>query len=99
MSRKKPNSIAEFLENHPHPGADPLARLRHVIAIFDAQDDEKLAILATANVYGELGKIGLTWGDLKKIETELAETRGESGRLCIDITCACTAHAAPEVAQ
>ncbi len=62
----------EFEQNHPHPGADPVARLRHTLEIYgnDVRDDE-WAIRATSGMYPEGGVTGLTWGDLRALAERL----------------------------
>lgn len=58
----------EFERQHPHPGYDPVARLRHTLDIYanDVRDGD-FAIRATTGMYPEGGTTGLTWGDLKAI--------------------------------
>jgi hypothetical protein len=59
---------ARIREQHPHPGADPAARLRHTLDLFgdDARDD-KFVVVATSGIYGRGETTGLTWGDLRAI--------------------------------
>jgi hypothetical protein len=62
----------EFEQKHPHPGDDPIARLRHTLDIFgDDADDDQMAVMATSGVYGNRVKTGLTWGDLRAIAEQI----------------------------
>lgn len=56
-----------FIERHPHPGDDPLARLGHVLELFADQPDDEWAVTATSNAYSDGERTGLTWGDLRDI--------------------------------
>lgn len=60
-------SQRDFAQEYPHPGDDPLARLRHTLSVFAAQPASEWAIVATSNAYPDGGKTGLTWGDLRAI--------------------------------
>lgn len=63
---------AEVRANYPHPGDDPIARLRHTIDIFvsDVRGDD-FAIIATEGVYPDGEHTGLTWDDLRAIAERL----------------------------
>lgn len=60
-----------FAEQHPHPGTDPAARLRHTLDLYAGQPDAEMAILATSNAYPDGGQTGVTWGDLRAIAARL----------------------------
>ncbi len=55
-----------FAEQHPHPGDDPVARLRHTVELFEAQPDDEFAVMATSNASPDGGRTGLTWGDRRE---------------------------------
>lgn len=58
----------EYAQKHPHPGTDPVARLRHTLDVFgpDVNDDE-FVVRATGGIYSDGETTGLTWGDLKAL--------------------------------
>jgi hypothetical protein len=62
----------KFEQQHPHPGDDPIARLRHTLDIYkgDVRDDQ-WAIRATSGIYPDGEITGLTWGDLKALADRL----------------------------
>jgi len=60
-----------FIAEHPHPGTDPVARLRHTIELFDNQPDDEFVVQATSNMYGQGERTGLTWGDLRALADRL----------------------------
>jgi hypothetical protein len=57
----------EFISQHPHPGADPVARLRHTLDVYADRSDYEWAARATSGIYGDGEVTGLTWGDLRAI--------------------------------
>ena len=61
----------DFEQQHPHPGDDPVARLRHTLDVYDNQPDDEFAIMATSGMYGDGVRTGLTWGDLRAIADRL----------------------------
>jgi hypothetical protein len=62
----------EFEQKHPHPGTDPIARLRHTLDVYGADvNDDDFAIRATSGMYPDGGVTGLTWGDLRAIAVAL----------------------------
>lgn len=62
----------EFEATHPHPGDDPVARLRHTLDVYGPDvRDEDWAIRATSGMYPAGGVTGLTWGDLKTLADRL----------------------------
>ena len=62
---------AQVRAQHPHPGDDPIARLRHTLNVFDGtMRDNEFVVIATSGIYRE-GKTGLTWGDLRAIADRL----------------------------
>ena len=62
----------DFEQQHPHPGGDPVARLRHTLDVFGgAVEDDEWAIRATHGMYPDGGTTGLTWGDLRAIAGRL----------------------------
>lgn len=52
---------------HPHPGADPVRRLAHVLEIYADQPDDAWAVRATQGAYGPDVVTGLTFGDLRAL--------------------------------
>ncbi len=61
-----------FIAEHPHPGADPAARLRHTLDVFRADiRDDSFVVTATSGVYGDDERTGLTWGDLRAIADQI----------------------------
>jgi hypothetical protein len=61
----------EFIAQHPQPGDDPVARLCHVVELFDDTDPNEFAVLATSNVYDDGERTGLTFGDLRALAAQL----------------------------
>lgn len=57
----------DFIQAHPHPGTDPVARLRHTLDIYDTAEDERIVVQATNGMYGPGDVTGLTFGDLRAI--------------------------------
>lgn len=57
----------EFRDRHPHPGDDPIARLRHTVDVFANSSSDEQIVVATAGVYGDAVTTGLTHGDLRAI--------------------------------
>lgn len=62
---------AQVRAQHPHPGDDPIARLRHTLDQYSEVDDDRFAVIATTSIYGPGEKTGLTWGDLRAIAERL----------------------------
>lgn len=59
-------------DKHPHPGDDPVARLRHVLDVFgDDAEDDRWVLTATHGVYGKNERTGLTFGDLRALAERL----------------------------
>lgn len=56
----------DFSVRHPHPGTDPVARLRHTLDQYADAADDRIAIHATTGVYPQ-GPTGLTFGDLRAL--------------------------------
>jgi len=64
----------EFSAKHPHPGIDPVKRLKHTLDMFDGDTiDGAWAIRATSNMYSKGEVTGLTWGDLKALLARLED--------------------------
>lgn len=61
-----------FIVANPHPGADPVARLKHVNARFAGMDPDEFAIVATVDVYRDGDTTGLTYGDLRVLAERIA---------------------------
>lgn len=57
----------EFISQHPHPGTDPIARLRHTLDVYADRPDDDWVTRATSGIYGDGEVTGLTWGDLRAI--------------------------------
>lgn len=51
----------------PLPSDDPVERLRHVLHVFEFEDDAREVLTATRNVYGRGHWTGITLGDLREI--------------------------------
>lgn len=60
----------EFIANNPHPGDDPVRRLRHTLDIHEGTADDRMAVQATSGIYDE-GATGLTFGDLRAIARQI----------------------------
>lgn len=60
-----------FAERYPHPGDDPIKRLRHTLDVWAGWPDDGWAVDATNNAYPDGGRTGLTWGDLRKLAARL----------------------------
>lgn len=56
----------DFETLHPHPGTDPVARLRHTLDMYDEVADDRMAVQATSGHYGGEAT-GLTFGDLRAL--------------------------------
>lgn len=63
---KQVNDYA-FEAKHPHPGLDPVSRLRHTLDVFAGQPDDRQVLRATSGIYGEGEWTGITLGDLRAI--------------------------------
>lgn len=62
----------EFERQYPHPGDDPLARLRHTLEVYkDEAPDDRWVVTATSGIYWDGEKTGLTWGDLRALAERL----------------------------
>jgi hypothetical protein len=61
-----PRDYVDFIEDNPHPGNDPAARLRHTLDRYPEVDDDRIAVQVTTGIYPE-GPTGLTFGDLRAI--------------------------------
>lgn len=62
----------DTIRDHPHPGTDPVARLRHVVDVYESDvRDEDWAVRATSGIYSDGEVTGLTWGDLKALADRL----------------------------
>lgn len=62
---------AQVRAEHPHPGDDPVARLRHTLDMYTEVDDDRIAVQATVGIYGKGVTTGLTYGDLRAIADRL----------------------------
>jgi hypothetical protein len=51
----------------PEWSDDPVDRLRHTVAAFEASRGDEMPIIATSNVAGLPPRTGLTWDDLRDI--------------------------------
>jgi hypothetical protein len=60
------SNVDDFIARNPHPGNDPVTRLRHTLDAYPNADDDRLAIQATTGMYPQ-GDTGLTFGDLRAI--------------------------------
>jgi hypothetical protein len=56
----------DFIDSNPHPGDDPVARLRHTLDRYPEVDDDREVLSATRGMYPQ-GDTGLTFGDLRAI--------------------------------
>lgn len=56
----------DFIAQNPHPGDDPIARLRHTLDQYPEVADDRMAVAATSGMYPE-GDTGLTFGDLRAV--------------------------------
>lgn len=56
----------EFIEKHPEPSTATEA-LAHVVAVYKDEDDGRLMVQATHNIYGDGVSTGLTMGDLRAL--------------------------------
>lgn len=56
----------EFAQQHPHPGGDPVKRLRHTLDLYAGSEDDRMVLEATTNMYPQ-GPTGLTFGDLRAL--------------------------------
>jgi hypothetical protein len=58
----------DFISRYPHPGTDPVARLRHVLDVYGEDvTDDRMAVQATGSAYQPGEQTGLTFGDLRAI--------------------------------
>lgn len=62
---------AQVREQYPHPGDDPIARLRHTLDMYTEVADAHFAVQATHGIYGRGVTTGLTFGDLRAIAKRL----------------------------
>lgn len=60
----------------PHPGDDPIARLKHTLKAHDQTPGHAWAIDATTGIYHE-GRTGLTFSDLSALETAIRKDERE----------------------
>lgn len=58
---------SEYANLHPHPGADPVARLKHALDVYSGVEDERWALVATSGLHGASESTGLTFGDLRAL--------------------------------
>jgi hypothetical protein len=65
--------IAEMRTTLPHPGSDPVQRLRHAVFVSGALElpDDGMAVVVTEGLYPD--RTGLTYGDLRALQ-ELIDT-------------------------
>jgi hypothetical protein len=56
----------DFIRDNPHPGDDPVARLRHTLDRYTETADTREVLIATRGLYPQ-GDTGLTFGDLRAI--------------------------------
>jgi hypothetical protein len=61
----------DFNCEHPHPGTDPVARLRHVLDLYPNRPDDDFVFEATYNQYSAGETTGLTFGDLRAIARQI----------------------------
>ncbi len=74
MSERMRHEMAAKLG--PHPGDDPVARLRHVVKAYEGTDPDRPAMVATTGIYStDHGhpewRSGLTYGDLVALSERL----------------------------
>lgn len=62
---------SDIRDQHPHPGTDPVARLRHTLDVYADRPDGEWASIATTGIYSDGEKTGLTFGDLRAIADRL----------------------------
>lgn len=62
---------SDTARDHPHPGEDPVARLRHTLDLLKGRSDEEFVVRATSNVYSDGEVTGLTWGALRTLADRL----------------------------
>lgn len=55
-----------FIDKHPEPST-PAEALAHVVAVYKDEDDARLMVQATHNIYGDGVSTGLTTGDLRAL--------------------------------
>ncbi|MFI5938072.1 hypothetical protein [Actinoplanes sp. NPDC051494] len=61
------NFADEVRIKHPHPGDDPVARLRHALDVYEASPDDRVVLdVVGLGVYPE-GATTLTLGDLRAL--------------------------------
>lgn len=59
-----------FINEHPEPST-PEKALAHVVAIYEGEDDARMMVQATHNIYGDGVTTGLTMGDLRALAARL----------------------------
>ncbi len=59
-----------FIDAHPQP-TTPEEALAHVIAVYADEDDARVMVQATHNVYDDGVTTGLTMGDLRALAARL----------------------------
>ncbi len=57
----------ETAAKYPHPGDDPVKRLRHTLDVYEDKHDGEWVSRATSGIYADGETTGLTWGDLRAI--------------------------------
>lgn len=55
----------------PQTDADAVQNLRHTLALFDDNEDDRLVLMATSNIYGDGVRTGLTMRDLRLLLARL----------------------------
>jgi hypothetical protein len=66
MSIRRTRETYAFIDAHPEPST-PEEALAHVVAVYKDEDDARLMVQATHNVYGDGVSTGLTMGDLRAL--------------------------------
>jgi hypothetical protein len=61
-----------FIDAHPEPST-PEEALAHVLAVYKDEDDARLMVEATRNIYGDGVATGLTMGDLRALAARIKE--------------------------
>lgn len=74
MSRHMDRIRREAMEQYGEEPTDGLEALGHVLRVYADENDSRLMIEATNNIYGQGVRTGLTIGDLRDIASRLGVT-------------------------